>query len=154
MGEKIVEIKNDGNFRMARRYCKDPIEKIPGYENALNSDELYVCHHVLELNLDGERVHTVDELIRMGMYYNRPYFELVFLSNSEHSSLHNKGKNNFAFRIKDVESHHRNISESLKGHRGWNTGKHWSVESRQKMSVAQKRRQAMLKLEVLNGSNR
>lgn len=153
MSEKIVR-KNDGNFRMARRYCKDPIEKIPGYENAVNSDELYVCHHVLELNLDGERVHTADELMRMDMYYNRPYFELVFLSNSEHASLHNKGKNNFALRIKDTDSHHRNISKALKGHRGWNTGRHWSVESRQKMSIAQKRRNAALRMEALNGSDR
>lgn len=121
---------------MAKKYCKDPIEKIPGYAEAMNSSEVYVIHHVLELTMDGDRANTVEDLIRMGMYYDRPYFELVFLPTREHSRIHNKGKNNFSFRVKDKEAARRKQSQSLMGHRGWNKGKKWSEETRRKMSLA------------------
>lgn len=130
--------KNDGQFRMARRYCKDPIEMIAGYNEAVASDELYVIHHVLELTLDGEQAHTVDELKRLDMYYKRPYFELVFLPTREHSRIHNTGTNNFSFKTRDIESARKNLSNALKGHRGWNRGKTWSSETKEKMCQSHK----------------
>ena len=45
-------------------------------------------HHRLGLTLDGDPALSKSDLIRMGMYYNRPYFELIYLRNSVHSSLH------------------------------------------------------------------
>lgn len=76
---------------LSRHFCKDDISLIENYEEAVNDKEnQWVLHHRLELTLDGEFAHTAGELERMGMYHNRPYFELIFLKESDHSRLHNK----------------------------------------------------------------
>lgn len=73
----------------ANRYCKDDISKIENYEQAINDKEnKWVIHHRLEFTLDGELVHTKQDLIRFGMYWKRPYFELIFMKDLEHRSLH------------------------------------------------------------------
>lgn len=71
-----------------RKFCRDDLSKIENYQDAINSSEQYVLHHRLELTLDGEFAHTAEELQRLGMYYDRPYFELIFLPCSVHSKLH------------------------------------------------------------------
>lgn len=74
-----------------KHFCKDDYSLIENYDQAINDKTQYWhLHHRLELTLDGEYAHSAEELIRMGMYYDRPYFELIYLSNSEHSRLHNK----------------------------------------------------------------
>lgn len=75
--------------RSSQKYCKDHISKIENYEKAL-ADKIHVwpCHHRLELTLDGQQGCKKDDLIRHNMYYNRPAFELIFLSPFEHSMLH------------------------------------------------------------------
>lgn len=75
-----------------KSFCKDDISLIEGYDEAINSDECYACHHRLELTLDNEYAHSKNELIRLGMYYGRPYFELIFIKDSEHSALHRKAE--------------------------------------------------------------
>jgi hypothetical protein len=45
-------------------------------------------HHRLELTLEGEPALTHKDLKRMGMYYNRLYFELIYLKAGDHSRLH------------------------------------------------------------------
>lgn len=103
------------------RYCrKDEIEKIENYELAKNDpDEVWVIHHRLELTLNGEFAHTQDELIRLGMLYHRPYYELIFLKQYEHKSLHakanNPGKNK-------SEITRNRLSNSKKGTIPWNKG--------------------------------
>lgn len=75
-------------------FCKDDITKIENYELAMtDTEEVWHCHHRLELTLDGEYAHSKEDLIRMNMYYQRPYFELIFLKNSDHVTLHNKAHN-------------------------------------------------------------
>jgi len=75
----------------AKKYCKDNISKIENYEKAiLDKDQMWDCHHRLEMTLDGEFAHTYQDLIRLGMYYDRPYFELIFLLQNEHMRLHRK----------------------------------------------------------------
>ena len=74
----------------AKKYCKDDISKIENYEEAINSSETWECHHRLEFTLNGEPAKTKEELIRLKMYWKRPYFELIFLSPSEHAKLHRK----------------------------------------------------------------
>ena len=77
-------------------FCKD-YENIENCQKALADNfKGWDCHHRLEThNSDGER-RLVDitkkELIALGMYYNRPANELIFLPSSEHNSLHKKGK--------------------------------------------------------------
>lgn len=79
------------NEKGVKSICKDDISKIENYEVAVNdSTHSWDCHHRLELTLNCEFAHTVEELKRMGMYYNRPYFELIFLRHDEHTRLHGK----------------------------------------------------------------
>jgi hypothetical protein len=66
------------------RYCRESIENIKGYKEALISNEKYNCHHINELTF------TKDELIKMNMYYHRPASELVIIKAIEHIRLHAK----------------------------------------------------------------
>ena len=121
-----------------KQYCKEP-EKIENYEKAKKDDFVgWECHHRLETHTpEGER-RIVDitkkELIALGMYYNRPASELIFLTESEHSSF-NKGK-------KRSDEAKKKMSEAKKGkyigENHPNYGKHPSEETRKKMSEAKK----------------
>ena len=119
-----------------KQYCKEP-EKIENYEKAKVDDFVgWECHHRLEThNSDGER-RLVDitkkELIALGMYYNRPPEELIFLTASEHSSF-NKGK-------KRSDETRKKMSEAAKGNKNA-LGHHHSEETRKKMSEANKGKQ-------------
>ncbi len=76
-----------------KEYCRDDISKIENYEQAVSDKEnVWVCHHRLEFTLNGEFAHNMKELERLGMYWKRPYFELIFMKETEHKSLHWKGK--------------------------------------------------------------
>lgn len=111
------------NERQAHKFCKDTISKIENYEQAMNdTTQIWDLHHRLELTINNEFAHYKADLIRLNMYYQRPYFELIFLTQSEHLSLHNSHRS---------EETKRKISESCKG-------KHRSEESRRKMSDAHK----------------
>ena len=116
------------------KFCKD-YENIENYEKALADNfKGWHCHHRLEThNSDGER-RLVDitkkELKALGMYYNRPANELIFLPSSEHSSLHKKGK-------KFSEEHKKKIGEANKGNK--NALCHCvSEETRRKIGEAKK----------------
>ena len=112
-------------------YCKE-YENIENYQKALADNfKGWCCHHRKGVYIPRE------ELISLGMYYDRPASELIFLTRSEHKSLHkpseeakkkiaeaNKGK-------KRSEETRKCVSESLKGHPV-------SEESRKKMSEARK----------------
>lgn len=77
-------------MRHFEKYCKDYI-KIENYTSALKDNfKGWVCHHRLELTINGEYAHNVKELIRLGMYYNRPPYELIFMRVTEHRKLHTK----------------------------------------------------------------
>lgn len=89
MPRKLASVKS---------FCKDDISKIENYELAkADNFEGWVCHHRLELTMDNEHAHSREDLKRMNMYYNRPYFELIFLRLSEHSKLHTRAQKLFKF---------------------------------------------------------
>lgn len=113
--------------------CKD-YENIENYWKAKADNFVgWVCHHRLETHTsDGERRLvdiTVEELIALGTYYNRPASELIFMTKSEHGSLHQKGKKGKP----QSEEQKRKKSEALKG-------RQFSEEHRKKLSEAAKRR--------------
>ena len=119
------------------RYCKN-YENIENYQKAKTDNfKGWHCHHRLEThNSDGERRLvdiTVAELQALDMYYNRPSSELIFLTESEHNSLH-----------KPSEESKKKMSEAKKGrHLGKDNsfyGKHHSEESKKRMSEANKGR--------------
>lgn len=139
------------NERYAHQFCKDDLSKIENFYKAMaDTTHTWHCHHRLELTLDGEFAHSKEELIRMDMYNQRPYFELIFLTPSEHHRLHNKGKvvsvetkrkmseakkcmsdetkRKISAAMKGrkckpfTEEHRRKLSEVLKGREPWNKG--------------------------------
>ena len=113
------------NERLVRKYCRDELSKIENYDKAIaDTNTTWHLHHRLELTLDGEPALTTEQLKMHDMYYNRPYYELIFLTPSEHHRLHVEGQH-------PSDETRRKISESLKG-------KHLSDETRRKMSEAKK----------------
>ena len=109
----------------SHKFCRDDISKIENYEEAINdTTQTWHLHHKLELTLDGELALTVSQLKMHDMYYNRPYYELIFLTPTEHRRLHMEGKHH-------SEETRGKISESLKG-------QHPSEETKKKMSEAKK----------------
>lgn len=120
-----------------KQVCKDDPSLIENYDKAINDDtQMWVLHHRLELTLDGEYAHSREELIRLGMYYHRPYYELIFLTKSDHQKLHAHDK------------YKNTLSKSLHGHVVSNEtrkkisdahiGKKLSNEHKEKLSNAHK----------------
>ena len=101
------------NMKQAKRYCKDDIEKIENYESAVSDKRRFVCHHRLELTLDGEFALSPEQLKLHDMYYNRPYYELIFIPQGEHIRLHQNAHNSFK------DKHHS--KESLKAKSKWSS---------------------------------
>lgn len=97
------------SIQKVHRFCKDDISKIENYDKAIaDTAQTWDYHHRLELTLNGEFAHSREELKRLGMYYNRPYFELIFLTTTEHQRLHKTRKPLTA-------EHRQKISEAIKG---------------------------------------
>ena len=114
-----------------KKFCKD-FKKIENYEKAVNdTTQTWACHHRLEThNSDGEK-RLVDiarkELIALGMYYDRPSEELIFLTITEHAKLHRKGKQH-------SEETKKKISEAREGKKR----EPFSEEWKRKLSEAHK----------------
>ena len=78
-----------------KQYCKD-YENIENYQKAKKDNfKGWECHHRLETHTsDGKRREvdiTAAKLKALGMYYNRPAEELIFLTTREHNAF-KKGK--------------------------------------------------------------
>lgn len=108
--------------RTPKLYCCEDISLIENYNEAINSDEPYDCHHKNEIILNK----TANELIELGLYYNRPANELIFLSCSEHHRLHQTGKH--------LEESAK-IKISRNSPKFWE-GKHLYEETRKKISYS------------------
>ena len=110
-----------------KQFCKEP-EKIENYQKAKKDNfKGWHCHHRLETHTSDGIRRDVDipkkELIALGMYYNRPAEELIFLTRSEHDA-YRKGK-------PKSEETKKKLREAAKG-------KHCSEETRNKMREAKK----------------
>lgn len=76
-----------------KKFCCEVISLIENYEKAINDNtQIQHCHHRLEIQ-DGKSV-SVKELKENNLYFHRPASELIFLTEKEHSKLHNPGKTN------------------------------------------------------------
>lgn len=119
-------------FTRASAFCIEPdkievTEKaLSLYKSAKSEKELkhkLVCHHRLELTLNGEHALTPQELIRHDMYYNRPYFELIIMTSSEHTTLHNKSRDVSYFVHRELtDSLRKKLSDSTKSRHWYNNG--------------------------------
>ena len=117
-----------------KRYCKD-YENIENYQKAKADNFVgWHCHHRLETHTpDGVRRGadiSHKELIALGLYYNRPPEELIFLTIKEHNAF-NKGKHH-------TEETRKKISSAQKGRPAWNKGKKMSEEFCRKNSESHK----------------
>lgn len=71
------------------RYICEDFENIENYEQAMaDTDNMWICHHRLELDEEGHRLNTMQELKAKKMYYHRPSEELIFLTPDEHWKIH------------------------------------------------------------------
>lgn len=105
--------------KQARAYCCEPVEKIQGFKEAQVSSEKYHIHHKFE-----EMGLSRQDLMGMGLLYNRPACELMFLKGKEHNRIHSKiiptdslvnGQFKDGSVPKFTEEHRRHISEAKKG---------------------------------------
>ena len=122
-------------------YCKD-IENVENYEAAKKDDFIgWHCHHRLETHTPDGKRREVDigykELKALGLYYNRPAEELIFLPRSEHEAFR-KGKTAWNKGKKMSEEFCRKNAESHKGKMAWNKGKKMSAEFCRKNSESHK----------------
>ena len=144
ISEEQFRTKKDGTPYKSC-YCRQP-ELIENYSKAIaDNSEIWACHHRLEThNSDGER-RLVDilgtELITLGLYYDRPPEELIFLTQSEHVRLHRIGKPGAMKDKHHSEETKRKMAESHKGkpkseetkrkmaeaHKGQRKGMHWKL---------------------------
>ena len=148
-----------------KQMCREgEIEKIENYEQAMaDKEHTWVCHHRFELTMDGEFANYRKDLIRMGMYYNRPAFELIFMTKTDHMKMHahvqpvseeSRAKMRAAKLCKPGVRKGMKLSEETKEKlRQVNLGKKHTDDTRAKISAANKlrwERYRQMKKEVSN----
>lgn len=140
-------------LQTVKRICKD-YTHIENYDKAItDTTQTWDCHHRLETyNSDGERRPidiTFSELIALGMYYNRPADELIFLMHKDHAKLHSKHNYKWTtLGYKHTDEAKAKISEANKGRKRSEEckrkisevmkGKELSEEHKRKISEARK----------------
>lgn len=92
------------------KYCCEDISLIENYYEAINSNEMWVCHHRLEIQ--GDEKYSKRQLIEMRLYYERPANELIFMTPYNHRRLHNLGKMNPNYHREFSKEHRERISKS------------------------------------------
>jgi hypothetical protein len=104
----------------SKKFCKEDISLIENYEQAINDKEVkWVCHHKLEIR-EGYG-NSVNELKMMGLYFNRPACELIFLKPQEHTRIHNKANVNLGKNFRDSEVQRNNAKRAWCKLRGIDT---------------------------------
>lgn len=114
--------------KQVKRYCKEDISNIENYDKAIaDTSQTWECHHRTEIWWNC----SMQDLIDNECYYNRKACELIFLTPTEHSSLHKKGKLHPMYGKHHSTETKQKISESQKG-------KTLSEETKRKISKSHK----------------
>ena len=109
--------------RQVKNYCCEDPSLIENYYKAINDTyQTWEIHHRREIDENK----SVKQLIDEGLYYYRPASELIFLTKSEHSIIHNKDENNPLY--------------GRTGKNNPNYGKKRSKETKRKQSEIRKRK--------------
>ena len=126
-------------IKTTKKYCCEDISHIENYEKAIVDSKTWHCHHRKEID---ENL-TIEKLIELGLYYNRPAEELIFLEPDIHIRLHTTGKSTWNLGLtkendERVRKYSKTLSKSITGKNNPFYGKHHSEEARNKMSIAHK----------------
>lgn len=90
-------------------YCSEDLKLIENYDKAVSDPyQIWEMHHRLEDS------YTRKELIKAGLYYNRPANELIFLTRDDHNKLHKH-----ALGMKHSEETKQLMSIHRKNHSTW-----------------------------------
>lgn len=81
------------NTKYAEQYCCEDISLIENYDEAIRSENVYDCHHRLEIELKIGR----KEMIKRGLYWKRPASELIFIDHKEHQRIHNTADGSYRY---------------------------------------------------------
>ena len=77
------------NEKCAKCYCSEDVSLIENYQEAIADEErTWDIHHRQECDENGKTLFTCKQLKEMGLYFNRPASELVFVTRSMHKMLH------------------------------------------------------------------
>ena len=77
------------NEKYAKSYCSEDISLIENYHEAISDEEMmWDIHHRRECDENGRTLFTHKQLKEMGLYFNRPASELIFVTRSMHWKLH------------------------------------------------------------------
>lgn len=156
-------------------FCSEDVSLIENYNEAVaDTTQYWVIHHRAETHFsDGtERPYNAfisrDELKALGLYYNRPAAELIFMTRADHQALHNKRlkgrrhteeskqkmreaslnmseetrqkmRESAKNRPPISEETRRKMSEAQMGRPGTWTGRHHTEDQKRKTSEAMKR---------------
>ena len=75
--------------RSAKLFCSEDIALIENYHEAISDEErMWEIHHRRECDSEGRTLFTHKQLVDMGLYFNRPAAELIFVTRSTHKKLH------------------------------------------------------------------
>lgn len=131
INERAFRVKENGEPNSIC-LCTKP-QLIENYDKAIaDTTQRWDCHHRLETHFSDGNPRpknaqlSQEELIALGMYYDRPAEELVFLTVAEHTGLHHKGDK----REPPSEEIRKKISETKKGkprnyYSNGSKGMHW-----------------------------
>lgn len=132
------------NLTYVKQYCKDPIEWIENYQEAVNDQtQTWHCHHRFETEYNLSKI----ELQSLGFYFDRPFCELIFLTPKEHKRLHHIGKvGPWRGKHRSEETKQKMREAKLGKYKGENNpnygkespmrGKHHTEETKQKIREA------------------
>ena len=77
------------NEEQTRKYCCEDPSLIENYDKAVSDPKrTWACHHRLEIQ--GQFTNSRELLKKCGMYWKVPASQLIFLTLSDHMSLHSK----------------------------------------------------------------
>ena len=109
--------------RYTRKFCCEDIRNIENYYKAVaDKEHMWECHHRGEILPCG--VFSVQDLKNVGLYWNRPASELVYLRHDEHRVLHAKNRK--------PDTTRRIAEKAAMLHRGRKA----SAETRRKLSLS------------------
>lgn len=122
------------------RYCSH-IENIENYELAKADDFVnWDIHHRLETHTSDGVLRLVPlsskELKALGMYFNRPASELIYMKKGDHMRLHNQQRTPYSEETRAKMRARSYSSEFRAKLRAANLGKHLSDETRAKLRAA------------------